>query len=83
MKSEIYNALASLNRGFDVALEALKVLQQEQVLTAEYVQDQTVLAEELRAGLNHRTTEKLNAREAQDWGHFGKLRTAIEERMKS
>ena len=53
MKSEIYNALATLNRGFDAALESLTVLQQEGVITGDYLQQKTEVAEEMRAGLNH------------------------------
>ena len=41
MKAEIYNALATLNRGFDFALESLAILEQEGVITVEYVQQQT------------------------------------------
>src|SRR5215469_15565662 len=38
MKSEIYNALATINRGFDVALESLTILEQAGVLSNDYVQ---------------------------------------------
>lgn len=83
MKAEIYNALASLNHGFDVVLESLKVLQEEGVLTADYLQDNSVFVEELRAGINHMIVEKLAARETEDWAHFGKMRIAIEELQKA
>ena len=83
MKAEIYNALASLNRGFDVVLESLKVLQEEGVLTADYVQDNSVFVEELRAGINHMIVEKLAYRETDDWAHFGKMRITIEELQKA
>ena len=52
MKAEIYNALATLNCSFDVALESLKVLQEEGVIKAEYVQRQKEVLEEIRAGIN-------------------------------
>lgn len=83
MKAEIYNALASLNRSFDVVLESLKVLQEEGALTADYVQDNSVFVEELRAGINHMIVEKLAARETDDWAHFGKMRITIEELQKA
>jgi len=82
MKAEIYNALAVMNRGFDVALESLKVFQEEGVLTEDYVQDQTVLVEEVRAGLNYRIIQRLSARETEDRDHFEKMRIAIETRLK-
>ena len=57
------NALASLNRGFGVALESLKVLQEEGVVAIECVQAQTEMIEEIRAGLNTVILNKLGTRE--------------------
>ena len=82
MKSEIYNALAAINRGFDVTLESLTILKAEGVLTAEYVQQQTEVAEELRAGLNHMILDKLQSREREDWARFGKMRLTTEATLK-
>ena len=82
MKAEIYNALAVMNRGFDVALESLKVFQEEGVLTEDYVQDQTVLVEERRAALNYMIIHKLSARETEDREHYEKMRATIEARLK-
>lgn len=83
MKSEVYNALASLNRGFDMTLESLKVLQDEGVVTVEYVQNQSVLAEELRAGINQVILNRLETREREDRDHFGKMRASNEAEIKS
>jgi hypothetical protein len=83
MKSEIYNALAGLNRGLDVAVESLTVLLGQGVLTAEYVERHTVMVEELRAGLNHMTVEKLHSREEEDWEQFGRMRITIEEGLRN
>jgi len=83
MKAESYDSLATLNRGFDSALESLKVLQEEGVLSVDYVQDQTVLVEEVRAGLNYRIVQRLSARETEDRDHFEKMRVTIEARLKA
>ena len=83
MKSETYNALASLNRGFDAAVESLMVLKAEGVLAQEYVQQQTEIAEELRAGINHMILDKVKSREAEDWAHYGQMRLASEMHLKS
>jgi len=83
MKTDIYNTLAGLNRGFDLTLESLNTLQEQGVLTPEYVQDQTPLIEELRAGLNHMILDKLEMREPEDWAQFGKTWNAVELRLKS
>lgn len=78
MKAEIYEALAKMNRGFAAALESLKVLQEEGVLSADYVCDQTVLVEEQRAGMNYMIVQMLHTREIEDRDHFGKMRRTIE-----
>ena len=83
MKGEIYNALAALNRGFDLVAESLEILREKKILTKEYAQSQEVAVEELRAGINQKSVEKLNEREMEDWARLGKMRTAIEARMKS
>lgn len=82
MKAEIYNALAALNRGFDVVLESLTILQQQGLATAEYVEYQTVLAEELRAGINHRIHDVLKTTELEDWTRFARARITIEAKAK-
>ena len=83
MKSEIYNALAALNRGFDLALESLTICREKGVLPADYVEEQTVMAEELKAGVNHRLHDKLGTAELGDWTQFGKMRITIEERRRN
>lgn len=82
MKAEIYNALAALNRGFEVALESLTILQQEGVISADYLQQQREIAEEIRAGTNSVIINRLQGREVEDREHFGKMRIATEARLK-
>jgi len=83
MKAGIYDALATINRSFDVTLESLAILQNEGVLTAEYVQQQREVTEEIRAGINSLVLNKLETRERDDRDHFGKMRSATESRLKS
>lgn len=80
MKSEIYNAHSGLNWGFDMALESLRLLQEQGVLTVQFVHDHTIMVEELKAGINRKIHEKLNATELEDWARLGKLRLGIEAR---
>jgi len=82
MKADIYNSLAAINHSFDVTLESLKVLQQEGVITADYVQQQMEIAEELRAGINALVLNKLQTREIDDRVHFGEMRVNTEARLK-
>ena len=80
MKCEIYNAHAGLNWGFDMALESLRLLQEQGVLTVQFVHDHTIMVEELKAGINRKIHEVLNDAELEDWTRFGKLRLEIEAR---
>lgn len=80
MKSEIYNAHAGLNWGFDMALESLRLLQEQGVLTVQFVHDHTIMVEELKAGINRKIHEVLNDTELEGWTRFGKLRLEIEAR---
>lgn len=82
MKSESYNALASLNRGFDVVLESLKVLHEEGVVNEEFVSDHSTILKELWSGINWMILHKLNARENEDRDHYGKMRSKIDERRR-
>lgn len=83
MKAEIYNALAALNRGFDMAGESLTILQQEGIITADYVQQQTEIAEEIRANINTLILNRLQIRESDDRDHFAMMRSATEARLRS
>jgi len=82
MKSGVYNAVAALNRGFDVVLESLTILQQEGVVSPDYVQRKREKTEELRADINAFLMNKLESRAKEDRDHFGKMRMATESQLK-
>lgn len=82
MKSETYNALAALNRGSDLMLESLKILQQEGIWSAEYVQQQTEILEQHRAGMNRFAHNKLQSRETEDEDHYSKMRETTAKRLR-
>ena len=82
MKTETYEALSKLNTAFEQVTEALKKLQENGVVTADYVQDQGVITCELCAGMNTFILNKLASRETEDREHFGKMRVTIEARLK-
>ena len=50
---------------------------------ADYLQNQNIIMEELRAGMNFTIVQKLNARETEDRDHFGKMRATIEAERNS
>lgn len=81
MKAETYNALAGLNRGFDTLLESMKIMHEQGVVSADYVQRQTEIAEEFRAAVNSFVLNKLERRENDDREHFGKMRKTTETQL--
>lgn len=81
-KAKIYHSVAALNESFNTILLSLAILQAEEVISAEYLQEQTELVEELRAGVNTTVTIKRHSSEAEDWHYFGKMREATEKRLR-
>lgn len=73
MKADVYAALSQVNSSFEQMEEGLKVLQENGVLTAEFVREQSFIVEELRAGINRTILSKLSEREAEDQDHFWKM----------
>jgi hypothetical protein len=52
LKSEIYNAIAALNRGFDATLESLKILHEQGVISEEFASDNSAKINKLWADIN-------------------------------
>lgn len=82
MKSETYNALAALNRGADLMLESLTILQQEGIWDEDYVQQQREILEHCRAGMNRRAHNRLQTRETEDELDYGKMAETTARRLK-
>jgi len=82
MKTEVYSALASMNRSFEIVLESLKILHENGVLSEEFTHDQSLMTQERCAVINYMIVQRLTTRETEDVDHFGKMRSAIEARIK-
>jgi hypothetical protein len=59
MKTAVYESLCAINQGFGAIPEHLERLRDLGVITAEYVESQRVLSEELRAGINYNVTQQI------------------------
>lgn len=77
MKADVYAALSQFNSSFEQMEAGLKSLQENGVVAADFVRDQSTIAGELRAGINRTILSKLAEREAEDQEHFGKMRGTI------
>ncbi len=83
MKSEIYNAFAALNRGADLMLESLAVLQQEGVWDKEHVLQQTEILEHQRSGINRLAHNVMEGRETESEYDFGKMAERTARKLKA
>lgn len=81
-KATMYGAISAINSGFDSILTALQTLHGQEAISADYMQEQMEIAEELRAGINTTVTGNRHRTEAEDWHRFGKLRATTEKRLK-
>jgi hypothetical protein len=81
MKSEIYNAIAALSRGFDMALESLKILHEQGVISEEFASDNSVRINNLWADINYMVMHKRTGHELEDREHFAKMLETIEKRL--
>jgi hypothetical protein len=82
MKSEIYNALAVMNRGCGMVLESIEALQKQGLWNADYVQQQREILEQHRAGMNRLAHNKLQARETEDEDYYSKMRQTTERLLR-
>lgn len=83
MKSEIYNALASLNRSLDLAFESLKALQEQGVITADFANDNSVRLNKLWADMNYMIVHQRSRFELEDRDHYGQMLETIDEQLRS
>lgn len=71
-KFHLYQALFNLNVAFESIGREIEALDDYQTVPLETLWRCRVVAEELRAGLNHRILEALAGRELKEWAVFGK-----------
>ena len=67
---------AAINQGFSAVPDNLETLRDLGVITAEYVEYQHVMVEELRAGINSMILNKQQAHELEDRDHYGRMKAS-------
>src|SRR5689334_19138447 len=82
VKADIYEGLAVINRAFQQIIGTIGKLQMEGVISADYVQDQEIIANDLWARMNTHLLAKINERELDDRNHYGKMRATMERRIR-
>jgi hypothetical protein len=75
-----YRDLFRLNRAFHVAVQTLDGL--AQFLSAQELKDMRGLTQEVQTEINGLVLERLHSTEMDDWAQFGKVRIAMEKRLR-
>jgi hypothetical protein len=81
-KADVYETWAAINRAFEQIITALDRLERKGVLKDDYVQDQSIITNDLWAKINSQIMADVGRREADDRNHYGKMRATIERRIR-
>jgi hypothetical protein len=79
-RAEVYKRLFQLNRSFHMIVQRLDEL--KQLLSPQALKDMRGLTQEIQLEINHLLLDRLHSAEESDWAHFGKVRIALEKRLR-
>jgi hypothetical protein len=72
-----------LNRSFHLIVQRLEELGKTSIIHARDLRDLLGLTQEVQLGINTMLLDRLDSVENDDWAQFGKVRTALEKRLKT
>jgi hypothetical protein len=81
-RQDIYRLIFLLNRSFHYAVQRLEELGKSGILNARDLRDMIGLTQEVQTEINGILLHPLESAEMSDWNHFGKVRNAMERRLK-
>jgi hypothetical protein len=81
-RAEVYRKLFLLNRSFDLIVQRLDDLAQTHIFRARDIREVRGLAQEVQLEINTMLLGPLDSLEHDDWGEFGKVRIAMEKRLR-
>ena len=82
IKAGVYETWAVINRAFEQIITALDKLEKRGVLKDDYVQDQSIITNDLWAKINSHVMGEVNRRELDDRNHFSRMRASLAKRRK-
>jgi len=82
IKAGVYETWAVINRAFEQIITGLDKLEKRGVLKDDYVQDQSIITNDLWAKINSQIMADVGRRETDDSDHYGKMRATIERRIR-
>ena len=79
-RQDIYRRMFLLNRSFHFAVQRLDEL--KILLSSQDLKDMRGLTQEVQLEINYLLLDRLHSLEEHDWAQFGKVRTALEKRLR-
>jgi hypothetical protein len=81
-RAGIYKQLFLLNRSFDLIVQRLDDIAQTRIFSARELREMRGLTQEVQLEINTHLLDPLGSLELHDWGEFGKVRMAMEKRLR-
>lgn len=81
-RTQIYRLLFLLNRSFHLIVQRLEELEQTGVCRSRDLREMRGLTQEVQLEINTGVLNSFESLENNDWAHFGKVRTAMEKRLR-
>jgi hypothetical protein len=81
-RAGVYKQLFLLNRSFDLISQRLDALAQTRIFMVRDIRELRGLAQEVQLEINTTLLGPLDSLEHDDWGEFGKVRIAMEKRLR-
>ena len=81
-RAEVYRQIFLLNRTFDLIVQRLDDLARTRIFSVRDMREVSGLAQEVQLEINTTLLSPLDSLEHDDWGTFGKVRAAMEKRLR-
>jgi hypothetical protein len=81
-RMEVYRLLFLLNRSFHLIVQRLEELDKTGIVKSRDLTEMRGLTQEVQLEINTGVLNSLEPLEDNDWAHFGKVRTAMEKRLR-
>jgi hypothetical protein len=81
-RATVYRQIFQLNRSFDLIIQRLGDLAQTRIFSVQDLREVSGLAQEIQLEINTTLLRPLDSLEHDDWGEFGKVRIAMENRLR-
>jgi len=82
-RMDVYHRIFLLNRSFHFIVQRLEELGKTNIINARDLRDMVGLTQEVQLGINTTLLDKLDPTENDDWAQFGKVRLAMEKRLRT